>query len=70
MPERDFTPSPSPTPTQVVLSLEEWSEIEDSVIALHASISAGVHDENEELLKAVYIRLAFALRPIRERLES
>ena len=70
MPERDFTPTPSTSPTQVVLSIEEWNEIEDSVIGLHASISCGVHDENEELLKAVYIRLAFALRPIRERLAS
>ncbi len=70
MPERDFTPTPTPTPTQLVLSIEEWNEIEDSVIGLHASISCGVHDENEELLKAVYIRLAFALRPIRERLGS
>ncbi len=68
MPERESTPTPSPT--QVVLSIEEWNEIEDSVIGLHASIGCGVNDENEELLKAVYIRLAFALRPIRERLES
>ena len=66
--ERESTPSP--TPTQVVLSIEEWNEIEDSVIGLHASISCGLNDENEELLKAVYIRLAFALRPIRERLGS
>ncbi len=36
----------------------------------HNSISCGLNDENEELLKAVYIRLAFALRPIRERLGS
>ena len=68
MHERESTPTPSPT--QVVLSIEEWNEIEDSVIGLHASIGCGVHDENEELLKAVYIRLAFALRPIRERLEN
>ncbi len=69
MPERESS-TPSPSPTQVVLSIEEWNEIQDSVIALHASISVGVHDENEEQLKAVYIRLAFALRPIRERLEN
>ncbi len=68
MPEKESTPTPSPSPTQVVLSIEEWNEIEDSVIGLHASISCGLNDENEELLKAVYIRLAFALRPIRERL--
>ncbi len=59
-----------PHRAQVVLSIEEWNEIEDSVIGLHASISCGMHDENEELLKAVYIRLAFALRPIRDRLGS
>jgi len=70
MPEKEFTPTPSEPPTQVVLSIEEWNEIEDSVIALHASIACGVNDENEELLKAVYIRQAFALRPIRERLGS
>ncbi|MEE8585403.1 MAG: hypothetical protein V3T83_11175 [Acidobacteriota bacterium] len=68
MPERDITPTPTPTPTRVVHSIEERNQIEDSVIGLPASISCGVNDENEELLKAVYIRLAFALRPIRERL--
>jgi hypothetical protein len=68
MPEREFTPTPSENPTQVVLSIEEWNEIEDSVIALHAVLVTGVSDENLELLKAVYIRLAFALRPIRERI--
>ncbi len=35
MPETSLAP---PSPTQVVLSLEEWNEIQDSVIALHASI--------------------------------
>jgi hypothetical protein len=70
MPDRESNPSPSPTPTEVVLSIEEWNEIEDSAIALHASIATGVQDENEELLKAVYIRLAWALKPIRERLEN
>ncbi|MEE8586823.1 MAG: hypothetical protein V3T83_18435 [Acidobacteriota bacterium] len=67
MPETSLAP---PSPTQVVLSLEEWNEIQDSVIALHASISSGVHDEGEELLKAVYLRLESALRPIRGRMES
>ena len=52
MPEREFTPTPSEPPAQVVLSLEEWNEIEDSVIALHAALVTGVQDENLELLKA------------------
>ncbi len=67
MPETSLAP---PSPTQVVLSLEEWNEIQDSVIALHASICAGVHDEGEELLKAVYLRQESALKPIRGRMES
>ncbi len=67
MPETSLAP---PSPTQVVLSLEEWNEIQDSVIALHASICCGVHDEGEELLKAVYQRQESALKPIRGRMES
>ena len=67
MPETSLAP-PSPSTPQVVLSLQEWDEIQDSVIALHASISAGVHDEGEELLKAVYLRQEAALKPIRKRM--
>jgi hypothetical protein len=67
MPGSSVAP-PSPSTPQVVLSRKEWDEIEDSVIALHAAIDAGVHDEGEELLKAVYLRLESALKPVRERI--
>ncbi len=69
MSETSLAP-PSPSAPQVVLSLQEWKEIEDSAIALHASIRYGVHDEGEELLKAAFLRLESALRPVRERMES
>ncbi|MEE8585578.1 MAG: hypothetical protein V3T83_12075 [Acidobacteriota bacterium] len=64
------TPESVPdSPQQIVLSLDEWSEIEDSVIALHAAMDAGCasHDEAGELLVAVYRRLSAALRPVRGR---
>ena len=63
MPETSLAPA-SPSTPQVVLSLKEWDEIQDSVIALHASIDYGVQDEGEELLKAVYLRLESALSSV------
>ena len=70
MPENQFTPAPSETPTQVVLSIEEWNEIEDSVIALHAAILAGCASDDEagELLIAVYRRISEALSRVRRRI--
>ena len=68
MPDRESS-TPSPSTPQVVLSQKEWDEIQDSVIALHASIDYGVQDEGEELLKAVYLRLESALSSVRRRME-
>ena len=61
--------SPPETPQQIVLSLDEWTEIEDSVIALHAAMEAGCasSDEAGELLVAVFRRIEQALSPIRGR---
>ncbi len=64
------TPESVPdSPQQIVLSLDEWSEIEDSVIALHAAMDAGCGSDDEagELLVAVYRRLSAALSPVRGR---
>jgi hypothetical protein len=69
---REIVPDESPpeTPQQIVLSLDEWTEIEDSVIALHAAIQAGCasDDESGELLIAVYRRISEALSRVRRRL--
>ena len=61
--------SPTDSPQQIVLSLDEWTEIEDSVIALHAAMDAGCasSDEAGELLVAVFRRIEHALSPIRGR---
>ena len=68
---REIVPDESPpeTPQQIVLSLEEWTEIEDSVIALSAALRCGAGQEGEEseLLKAVLKRFEHALSPIRGR---
>jgi len=66
----DETPESVPdSPQQIVLSLDEWTEIEDSVIALHAAMEAGCASNGEEgeLLVAVYKRLTAAVSPIRGR---
>ena len=50
--------------------MDEWTEIEDSVIALHAAILAGCASDDEagELLIAVYRRISEALSRVRRRL--
>ncbi len=66
----DETPESVPeSPQQIILSLDEWTEIEDSVIALHAAIDAGCASAGEEgeLLVAVYKRFSAAVNPIRGR---
>ena len=69
MPKTSLAPQNPSTP-EVVLSLKEWDEIQDSVIALHAAMAAGCasHGEEGELLVAVYKRLEQALKPVRGRL--
>ena len=68
--EDSSTPESVPdSPQQIVLSLDEWTEIEDSVIALHAAMEAGCasNGESGELLVAVFRRIEHALSPVRGR---
>ena len=52
----------------VCLTESEWTEIESSVICIHAALKLGTEDEEVELLWAAYLRLSAAVQSINERL--
>ena len=41
MAKNDFTESVPDSPQEIVVSIDEWTEIEGSLIALHAAMEAG-----------------------------
>ena len=73
MPDESLSQSdPSPQPTEVCLTIEEWQEISDCSTAFFAALKCYEHhgDEAWELVVSVHQRFQRAFAPINERLSD